>query len=364
MGISRQNTKPSSARPGSSKTATRTPRYGRTVQSRSTPVRTASIRPLPQRNTAARKQHTQAAPPRRANLRPAQTHCLTQHLEQHISHGDHHAGCTFYCYFCYCCYSCCLMLLSFSLLLLLSPPNNTPLSDPSSTLTSNATTPPPSSSSITQSSTSCLDELSCFCPDVNLTSSPLSSRCSQSLCLITSCTDRPPSTCRGSASSSSTTSDSSMRPQKPLLCRPWPLTRSLSSLLLCPPSFGEPVLSYASTLEHIPSRPRTLLRQQSLQQPLIQPSGPGLSHPPTTSQSLGQLHTAPGGAGRGERGSNSGEVGGAGTRGRGSRGGSAGAAASRYRGGGTGGRSRGSPGSWDYVMDQMKNRGLDVKSFL
>uniref|UniRef100_A0A3Q2DR08 Synaptotagmin VIIa n=1 Tax=Cyprinodon variegatus TaxID=28743 RepID=A0A3Q2DR08_CYPVA len=112
--------------------------------------------------------------------------------------------------------------------------------------------------------------------------------------------------------------------------------------------FGEPVLSYASTLEHIPSRPRTLLRQQSLQQPLIQPSGPGLSHPPTTSQSLGQLHT----------------VGGAGTRGRGSRGGSAGAAASRYRGGGTGGRSRGSPGSWDYVMDQMKNRGLDVKSFL
>ncbi|XP_038147179.1 synaptotagmin-7 isoform X3 [Cyprinodon tularosa] len=133
---------------------------------------------------------------------------------------------------------------------------------------------------------------------------------------------------------------------------------------LRPTNFGEPVLSYASTLEHIPSRPRTLLRQQSLQQPLIQPSGPGLSHPPTTSQSLGQLHTAPGGAGRGERGSNSGEVGGAGTRGRGSRGGSAGAAASRYRGGGTGGRSRGSPGSWDYVMDQMKNRGLDVKSFL
>ncbi|MED6262304.1 hypothetical protein ATANTOWER_017503 [Ataeniobius toweri] len=141
---------------------------------------------------------------------------------------------------------------------------------------------------------------------------------------------------------------------------------------LRPTNFGDPVLSYPSTLEHIPSRPRTLLRQQSLQQPLIRPSGPGLSHPPTTSQSLGQLHTGPGqpggggGAGRGEGGGNSGEGGGAGTRGsaRGARGSSVGAAASRYRGGGAGGQSRGNPGSWDYMTDQMKNRGLDVKSFL
>ncbi|XP_030281270.1 synaptotagmin-7 isoform X3 [Sparus aurata] len=144
---------------------------------------------------------------------------------------------------------------------------------------------------------------------------------------------------------------------------------------LRPKDFGDPVLSYASTLEHIPSgpaRPRTLLRQQSLQQPLIHPSGPGLGQPPTTSQSLGQLHTAPGqpggggGAGRGGGGGSSGEGGGAGTRGgsRGARGSPAGAGASRYRGGGAGGRSRASPGSWDYMMDQIRNRGLDVKSFL
>ncbi|XP_037623229.1 synaptotagmin-7 isoform X3 [Sebastes umbrosus] len=140
-------------------------------------------------------------------------------------------------------------------------------------------------------------------------------------------------------------------------------------------NFGDPVLSYASTLEHIPTRPRTLLRQQSLQQPLIQPPGPILGHPPTTSQSLGQLHTAPGqpggggGAGRGEGGGGgaSGEGGGAGTRGgpRGVRGSPAGAGASRSRGGGGGaGRSHANPGSWDYTMDQMRNRGLDVKSFL
>ncbi|XP_032380106.1 synaptotagmin-7 isoform X3 [Etheostoma spectabile] len=137
-------------------------------------------------------------------------------------------------------------------------------------------------------------------------------------------------------------------------------------------NFGDPVLSYASTLDHIPSRPRTLLRQQSLQQPLIHPPGPGLSHPPTTSQSLGQLHTAPGqpggggGAGKGEGGGSSGEGGGAGTRGgpRGARGSPSGSGASRNRGGGAAGCSRGNPGSWDFMMDQMRNRGLDAKSFL
>ncbi|XP_053742854.1 synaptotagmin-7 isoform X3 [Synchiropus splendidus] len=138
---------------------------------------------------------------------------------------------------------------------------------------------------------------------------------------------------------------------------------------LRPNNFGDPVLSYASTLEHIPTRPRTLLRQQSLQQPLIHPPGPGLGHPPTTSQSLGQLHTAPGqpsgaGAGKAEGGGGGSE--GGGTRGgpKGSRGSPAGAGASRYRGGGAGARSRANPGSWDYMMDQMRNRGLDVRSFL
>ncbi|XP_078804812.1 synaptotagmin-7 isoform X6 [Oryzias latipes] len=144
---------------------------------------------------------------------------------------------------------------------------------------------------------------------------------------------------------------------------------------LRPSNFGDPVLSYTSTLEHIhsgPTRPRTLLRQQSLQQPLIHPSGPGLGHPPTTSQSLGQLHTTPGhpggggGVGRGQGGGGTGDSRGAGTQvaSQGAQGSQAGAGASRCRGGGAGGHTRANPGSWDYMMDQMRNRGLDVKSFL
>ncbi|XP_077566966.1 uncharacterized protein LOC144215759 isoform X3 [Stigmatopora nigra] len=140
-----------------------------------------------------------------------------------------------------------------------------------------------------------------------------------------------------------------------------------------PNNFGDPVLSYTSTLEHIPSgpaRPRTLLRQQSLQQPPMNPPGAGFGHPPTTSQSLGQLHPAPGqpggggAAGRGEAGGGGGEGGGKRAAPRAARGGPAVAGASRYRGGGAGGRSRANPGSWDYMMDQIRDRGLDVKSFL
>uniref|UniRef100_A0A3B4Z8B1 Synaptotagmin-7 n=1 Tax=Seriola lalandi dorsalis TaxID=1841481 RepID=A0A3B4Z8B1_SERLL len=117
-------------------------------------------------------------------------------------------------------------------------------------------------------------------------------------------------------------------------------------------NFGDASLSSASTLEHIPSsavaRPRPLVRQQSLQQPLTHQPPPGPNDPPVTSQSLGQLHTGPGGGGhrggpRGVRGSPAG--------------------ASRYRGGGAG-RSRSNPGSWDHMMEQIRNRGLDVKSFL
>ncbi|CAL8356509.1 unnamed protein product [Lota lota] len=142
---------------------------------------------------------------------------------------------------------------------------------------------------------------------------------------------------------------------------------------LRPDSFGDEPLSAASTLEHIPSglaRPRTLLRQQSLQQPLIHPPVLGLSQPPTTSQSLGQLNTAPGqagapGAGGGGGGGGGGGAGG-GTRGacRNARGGPAGAGSSRCRGGGIAGRSYDNPGSWDHMMGQIRNRGLDVKSFL
>ncbi|XP_060893147.1 synaptotagmin-7b [Labrus mixtus] len=117
------------------------------------------------------------------------------------------------------------------------------------------------------------------------------------------------------------------------------------------PNFGDASLSSASTLEHIPSsavaRPRPLVRQQSLQQPLTHQPPPGPNDPPVTSQSLGQLHTGPGGGGhrggpRGVRGSPAG--------------------ASRYRGTGAG-RSRSNPGSWDHMVEQIRHRGLDVKSF-
>ncbi|XP_059383089.1 synaptotagmin-7-like isoform X1 [Carassius carassius] len=119
------------------------------------------------------------------------------------------------------------------------------------------------------------------------------------------------------------------------------------------PNFGDPSLSTTSTLEHIPSsaaRPRPLVRQQSLQQPLTHQPPPGPNDPPATSQSLGQLHTGPGGGGlRGGP--------------RGVRGSPAGAGASRYRSGG-GARSRSNPGSWDHMVGQIRNRGMDVKSFL
>nr|XP_015808623.2 synaptotagmin-7b isoform X2 [Nothobranchius furzeri] len=117
-------------------------------------------------------------------------------------------------------------------------------------------------------------------------------------------------------------------------------------------NFGDASLSSASTLEHIPSsavaHPRPLVRQQSLQQPLTHQPPPGPNDPPVTSQSLGQLHTGPGGGGhrggpRGVRGSPAG--------------------ASRHRGTGAG-RSRSNPGSWDHMMEQIRHRGLDVKSFL
>uniref|UniRef100_A0A9J7XW83 Synaptotagmin-7 n=2 Tax=Cyprinus carpio TaxID=7962 RepID=A0A9J7XW83_CYPCA len=134
----------------------------------------------------------------------------------------------------------------------------------------------------------------------------------------------------------------------------WQTVQShLHSGSLRPNNFGDPSLSTTSTLEHIPSsaaRPRPLVRQQSLQQPLTHQPPPGPNDPPATSQSLGQLHTGPGGGGH--RGGP-----------RGVRGSPAGAGASRYRSGG-GARSRSNPGSWDHVMGQIRNRGMDVKSFL
>ncbi|XP_073725046.1 uncharacterized protein [Misgurnus anguillicaudatus] len=127
-------------------------------------------------------------------------------------------------------------------------------------------------------------------------------------------------------------------------------------------------LSSATTLDHIPAgatpRPRTLLRQQSLQQPLIQVPPPSLASRSPISQSLGHLHTQPGnGAGEGAGPGGGGEPGGGAQRG--GPGTRAGGGASRYRSGGAGGRAnRGNPGSLDHMMGQIKTRGLDVKSFL
>ncbi|XP_061678691.1 rabphilin-3A-like isoform X2 [Syngnathoides biaculeatus] len=357
MGISRQTKKNSPGRPGSCKATSQT------SQRCLAPVRTPRIRPPQPRNALSRQQQAHAAQTRKAHSHVTQA----RRASTQLAHGwltpacnwqtaqGAHSGCTFYCYFCYCCYYCCLTLLSFSLLLLLSP---TPHAPPSDSFSNH----PSASSSSLPTSTSCVDEHS-IRPAVNLTVSAGSPR-------YISSPKRLTSSCPNTSPDSSSESPSFHRH---VLCRPWPSSRSLSSLLLCPPSFGDPALSYASTLEHIPSgptRPRTLLRQQSLQQPLMNPPGSGFGHPPTTSQSLGQLHTGPGqprgggAAGRGEAGGGGGEGGGAGKRAvpRATPGNAAGA--SRYRGGGPGGRSRANPGSWDYMMDQIRNRGLDVKSFL
>nr|XP_061825508.1 synaptotagmin-7-like isoform X2 [Nerophis lumbriciformis] len=334
MGISHQSKKTSPGTAGSRRASS-----SKTPPCRPSLIRTARLRPPLLRNTPARRRRARAAQtqaPRHVTQARRGSAQLVQGrpaYEHQASQGAH-SSCTFYCYFCYCCYFCCLTSLSFFLLLLLPPIPRAPPSTPSSS----------TSSSASPTLTSCADELLAH-PDANLTVSALSSLCPLSPCL---------------------TSDGSVAF----------LYTSSSSGSSSPPSFGDPVLSYTSTLEHIPigpARPRTLLRQQSLQQPLIHPPGSSFGHPPTTSQSLGQLHTAPGqpggggAAGRGDGGGDGGgEGGGAGKRAvpRATRGGPAGAGASRYRGGGAGDRSRGNPGSWDYMMDEIRNRGLDVKSFL
>ncbi|NXD73593.1 SYT7 protein, partial [Eolophus roseicapillus] len=128
-------------------------------------------------------------------------------------------------------------------------------------------------------------------------------------------------------------------------------------------NFEDSTLSTATTLEYIPTsagdpkcqRPRTLMRQQSLQQPLSQHQRSNHSQP-TTSQSLGHLQA--------HSGSSAATATGTGTP-RGSRGGQARpgiAAGSKHQT--AGGRSRSNPGSWDHVVGQIRNRGLDMKSFL
>lgn len=313
------------------RTATAT-RRGRTAPARSSAL--IISRPLPSRVTplgsrrgSARSSRGPRPRPfgRRPPPPPPKRRASWQQETAYTAHADR-SRCTAYCYVCYACYCCCLTLLSLSLLLLLPPPSDTLSSHP----TLLPFSPPTFDSSCSldanwTSSSSTADAAAPPCLTCDDDSSPLFS-------VLSGDPAAPP------------------RSRLPILCRPWPSWRSLSSLLLCPPRLGDPVLSYASTLDHLPSgpaRPRTLLRQQSLQQPLIRPPGPTLGHqPPTTSQSLGQLHTAPGqptggggGAGRGEGGGGGGEGGGggSGTRAsvRGGQGGSlAGAGASHCRGGG------------------------------
>ncbi|NWS47370.1 SYT7 protein, partial [Probosciger aterrimus] len=132
-------------------------------------------------------------------------------------------------------------------------------------------------------------------------------------------------------------------------------------------NFEDSTLSTATTLEYIPTsagdpkcqRPRTLMRQQSLQQPLSQHQRSNHSQP-TTSQSLGHLQAHSGSS------AGTGTATGTGTgTPRGSRGGQARpgiAAGSKHQTAGS--RSRSNPGSWDHVVGQIRNRGLDMKSFL
>ncbi|KAM5138348.1 synaptotagmin-7 isoform 2-T2 [Mantella aurantiaca] len=128
-------------------------------------------------------------------------------------------------------------------------------------------------------------------------------------------------------------------------------------------NFVDPTLSVATTLDHIPNstgdakcqRPRTLLRQQSLQQPLSlhQKHNPCQ---PTTSQSLGQLQLQQQPPSSSSSNTSNPRSQRTGTNRPPS------SAGSKYRPAGI--RTRNNAGSWDYVVGQIRNRGLDMKSFL
>lgn len=395
MGGSQQTKKQSPGRTGGGRLTPHTPRHthahGRSGQTRHTPRSTQA------RTGAGRKQashasqthvHTHRSPSAQgSHARAGNGHA---HLQTHADQG----GCGLFCYLCYGGYCLCLTFLSFFLLLLLSPP--TPRTPPPPASSSAPLPPSPSDDTIFSLSFSSLAVPFCPHPSLNLSSSsmsPLSPLLSStdSLTLLhpdselfpfNLSTPLPPCPSASPApppSPSKSSSDPSPRPRpfvlvppsllllpRPSLCRSRPSSRSLPSLLLCPHSLSDHALSSVETLDDIPSmgatpRPHTLLRQQSLQQPLIQAPAPNLASRPPISQSLGQLHTQPGSGGGG----GAGPGGGGGSGSRSSRGGPAGGGASCYRPEGAGWRaSRGNPGSVDHMMGQMKKRGLDVKSFL
>ncbi|KAK1789681.1 hypothetical protein P4O66_015573 [Electrophorus voltai] len=422
MVISQHTKKASPGRTSVGRLAPHTPRHMRSGQTRHTPrsaqPRAAAGRKQPAHTSAAHAHaHTHAHAHSHRSLsaqggpaRPGNGHTHAYaHLWAHADQG----GCNLLCYLCYSGYCLGLTLLSFCLLLLLSPSSPRSPSPPHSSPLLPSNSPHPDDFSYV--SWSSLSSLAFpFCPhpsaypsSFNLSAfSPLLSSTDSLLhphaghfpfnlsSSVHSCPSSLPS-CPAHRSSlspdrplhDSTSSSPPSRPfllippsllflSRPSLChsRPPSSSRSLPSLLLCPHSFTDPALS---SLEHTPTpgatpRPRTLLRHQSLQQPLIHPLSSGLESQSSNSQSLGQLNpqtTTAGGGGGGEVPEGGG---GAATRSyrsgtgtRASRSSTAGGGASRYRSGGTGNRAlRGTPGSWEYVMSQIKNRGLDVKSFL
>ncbi|XP_040184365.1 synaptotagmin-7 isoform X1 [Rana temporaria] len=123
-------------------------------------------------------------------------------------------------------------------------------------------------------------------------------------------------------------------------------------------NFVDPTLPVATTLDHIPTsagdtkcqRPRTLLRQQSLQQPLSLHQKHNHCQP-TTSQSLGQLQLQQQPPSSSSSNTSNPRSQRTGT-----------TAGSKYRQAGI--RNRSNPGSWEHVVGQIRNRGLDMKSFL
>ncbi|XP_044126265.1 synaptotagmin-7 isoform X2 [Bufo gargarizans] len=128
-------------------------------------------------------------------------------------------------------------------------------------------------------------------------------------------------------------------------------------------NYQDPTLPVATTLDHIPTsggdlkcqRPRTLLRQQSLQQPLSLHQKHNNCQP-TTSQSLGQLQLQqqpPSSSSSNTSNPRSQRTGQNRT---------PTSAGSKHRSPGI--RNRTNPGSLDYMVGQIRNRGLDMKSFL
>lgn len=416
MVISHQAKKQSPRRASTGRLVPHTPRHTRSGQARHTPRAAQPWSATPRKQVAHTSQgHTHSHAHLHSHLhrslsaqggptRPGNGH-THMHSYTHLSAHADQGGCNLFCYLCYCAYCLGLMVLSFCLLLFLFPATPRSHSHPASPQPPSASPYPDEFISMALSSLSSLAVPFCPHPSLNFSSNlskffPFTSLLSSTGSLsndflfnLTSplppCSSTQSHISHGSSTSSSdsqhgsSSSSSLSRPfmlvppsllllPRPSLCRSRSSSsRSLPSLLLCPPSFTDPALS---SLEHVPlagatPRPRTLLRQQSLQQPLIQPSASGLDAHSAISQSLGQLNPQPGGGGGG---AGPGGGGGAsstaqrrGTGTRGTRGSTTGGGASRYRSGGAGSRVlRGNPGSWDYMMSQIKNRGLDVKSFL